>query len=51
MCPIGATQFRIALNNYDFVGANTGKDRLCVPGGIRHPARRQRTAIEVIVGL
>jgi hypothetical protein len=48
--PIGATEFRIALKNYDFVGANyTGKIAL-IPAGSATTAQPEKP-IDVIVGL
>jgi hypothetical protein len=48
--PIGATQFRIALNNYDFVGANYRGKIALRPAGSASGAQAE-TPIEVIVGL
>jgi hypothetical protein len=48
--PIGATQFRIALKNYDFIGANYRGKVALRPAGSATGAQAE-TPIEVIVGL
>jgi hypothetical protein len=48
--PIGATEFRIALNNYDFIGANYRAKIALSPAGSA-PGAQPETPFEVIVGL
>lgn len=48
--PIGATQFRIALKNYDYVGANYRAKIALSPAGSASGAQPEKP-IEVIVGL